>query len=123
MPSAMSSPSEPVETASTSYVDAASPRRITEPLPNCFSIWPSAALRAFLRFSSIWWVPVSVGEEDYSEGRHYLIRKRDWNAHLARVSMLFQEFRRISSAPKFITLYNAAAAAAWGLGAQPCALP
>src|SRR5690606_23163857 len=30
-----------------------SPSRITEPLPNCFSIWLSAAERAFLRFSSI----------------------------------------------------------------------
>src|SRR6185503_18729552 len=26
---------------------------MTEPLPNCFSIWPSAAARAFLRLSSI----------------------------------------------------------------------
>src|SRR5262252_7756434 len=26
---------------------------MTEPLPNCFSIWPSAALSAFLRLSSI----------------------------------------------------------------------
>jgi hypothetical protein len=38
MPSAMSSPSEPVDTVSTSKLAAASPRRITEPLPNCFSI-------------------------------------------------------------------------------------
>jgi hypothetical protein len=27
--------------------------RMTEPLPNCFSIWPNAAVKAFLRFSSI----------------------------------------------------------------------
>src|SRR6185369_14037281 len=53
MPSAMSRPSEPVEIASTSYDAAASPKRMTEPLPNCFSICPSAALNAFLRFSSI----------------------------------------------------------------------
>ena len=26
---------------------------MTEPLPNCFSIWPSAAASAFLRFSSM----------------------------------------------------------------------
>ena len=26
---------------------------MTEPLPNCFSIWPSAATSAFLRLSSI----------------------------------------------------------------------
>ena len=36
---------------------SASPRRMTEPLPNCFSIWPSAAASAFLRFSSIWFEP------------------------------------------------------------------
>src|SRR6185312_2616101 len=53
MPSAMSSVREPVDTTSTSRVAAWSPRRITEPLPNCFSIWPSAAARAFLRLSSI----------------------------------------------------------------------
>src|SRR5690606_33249446 len=39
--------------ASTSQVEGASPSRMTEPLPNCFSIWPSAADSAFLRFSSI----------------------------------------------------------------------
>src|SRR5687768_4085200 len=58
MPSAISRPSEPVETASTSYDAAASPRRMTEPLPNCFSIWPSAAESAFLRLSSIWKSPL-----------------------------------------------------------------
>src|SRR6185369_7195874 len=59
IPSAMSRPSEPVETASTSYDADASPRRMTEPLPNCFSIWPSAALSAFLRLSSISKSPLS----------------------------------------------------------------
>src|SRR5450432_2816333 len=52
-PSAISSPNEPVGIESTSYVAPASPSRMTEPLPNCFSIWLSAAARAFLRFSSI----------------------------------------------------------------------
>src|SRR5579859_110184 len=53
MPSARSRVREPVDTTSTSRVAAWSPKRITEPLPNCFSIWPSAAARAFLRLSSI----------------------------------------------------------------------
>jgi hypothetical protein len=30
-----------------------SPMRMTEPLPNCFSIWPRACASAFLRLSSI----------------------------------------------------------------------
>src|SRR5579859_6006352 len=49
----MSRVSEPVDTTSTSRVAAWSPSRITEPLPNCFSIWPRAAASAFLRLSSI----------------------------------------------------------------------
>src|SRR3984885_15587418 len=52
-PSAMSRPNEPVGIESTSYVAPASPKRMTEPLPNCFSIWLNAAARAFLRFSSM----------------------------------------------------------------------
>src|SRR5688572_1141752 len=52
MPSATSSPSEPVETTSTSLLAGCSPRRITEPFPNCFSIWLSAAESAFLRLLS-----------------------------------------------------------------------
>src|ERR1700730_17148558 len=52
-PSAMSRPNEPVGIESTSYVAPASPKRMTEPFPNCFSIWLSAAARAFLRFSSM----------------------------------------------------------------------
>src|SRR6202034_331164 len=52
-PSAISSPNDPVGIESTSYVAPASPKRMTEPLPNCFSIWLSAAARAFLRFSSM----------------------------------------------------------------------
>src|SRR5258708_247487 len=52
-PSAISRPNEPVGIESTSYVAPASPKRMTEPLPNCFSIWLSAAARAFFRFSSM----------------------------------------------------------------------
>src|SRR6185437_9263316 len=57
MPREISRPREPVETDSTSKLAAPSPRRITEPLPNCFSIWPNAAASAFLRFSSIFDYP------------------------------------------------------------------
>ena len=52
-PSAMSSDSDPVETASTSGMAPGSPSRMTEPLPNCFSICPRAAASAFLRFGSV----------------------------------------------------------------------
>lgn len=34
-------------------IERSSPRRMIEPLPNCFSIWPSAAANAFCLFSSI----------------------------------------------------------------------
>src|SRR3954470_24014873 len=44
----MSSPSEPEETASTSIERSFLPSFITEPLPNCRSIWESAAARALL---------------------------------------------------------------------------
>ncbi len=56
MPSAMSRPSEPVETTSMSLEIGDSPRRMIEPLPNCFSIWDSAADRALLLFSSIFFL-------------------------------------------------------------------
>ncbi|KAG1322518.1 hypothetical protein G6F61_015189 [Rhizopus arrhizus] len=59
MPSAMSSISEPVGMASTGSTTR-SPMRITEPLPNCFSIWPRAAARARFLFSSIGWVLAEV---------------------------------------------------------------
>ncbi|MNN44342.1 hypothetical protein D3C81_1586280 [compost metagenome] len=52
MPSAISSIREPVGIASTGSTTR-SPMRITEPLPNCFSIWPRAAARARFLFSSI----------------------------------------------------------------------
>src|SRR5690606_11948696 len=52
MPSAMSSISEPVLTTSTASTRP-SPMRMTAPLPNCFSIWPSAAASARFLFSSI----------------------------------------------------------------------
>src|SRR5579863_3834307 len=46
MPSAISSPSEPVETTSTSIAASRDPSFIIEPLPNARSIWPSAASNA-----------------------------------------------------------------------------
>ncbi|MNT34430.1 hypothetical protein D3C72_1704120 [compost metagenome] len=46
----MSRPSEPVETTWMSSITSPSPRRMIVPLPNCFSIWASAAARA-LAFS------------------------------------------------------------------------
>src|SRR5690606_37665776 len=59
MPSAMSSSSEPVPITSAGST-LPSPMRITEPLPNCFSIWPSAAESARFLFSSIVVVLVMV---------------------------------------------------------------
>src|SRR5215475_11657142 len=47
MPSAMSSPSEPVETVSISIGRLPLPRRMIEPLPKLRSIWESAASSAF----------------------------------------------------------------------------
>ena len=49
MPSAMSSPSEPVEMTSMSSATWPSAMRMIEPLPNCFSICASAAASAFCR--------------------------------------------------------------------------
>src|SRR5579862_1993999 len=47
MPSAMSRPSEPVETVSMSIDRLFLPSRMIEPLPKLRSIWESAASRAF----------------------------------------------------------------------------
>src|ERR1700712_451194 len=47
-PSAMSSPNEPEEMVSTSMERSFLPSFITEPLPNCRSIWESAAARALV---------------------------------------------------------------------------
>src|ERR1700743_1715875 len=47
-PSAISSPSEPEETVSTSIERSFLPSFITEPLPNWRSIWESAADRALV---------------------------------------------------------------------------
>src|SRR6267154_5375308 len=44
----MSSPSEPDEMVSTSIERSFLPSFITEPLPNCRSIWESAAARALV---------------------------------------------------------------------------
>src|SRR5947209_15202736 len=48
MPRAISSPSEPVETVSTSIDRLFLPSRMIEPLPKLRSIWESAASRAFV---------------------------------------------------------------------------
>src|ERR1700722_7745754 len=48
MPSAISRPSEPVETVSTSIDRLFLPSRMIEPLPKLRSIWESAASRAFV---------------------------------------------------------------------------
>src|ERR1700688_890728 len=48
MPSAMSRPSEPVDTVSTSIEWMFLPSRMIEPLPKLRSIWESAASRAFV---------------------------------------------------------------------------
>src|SRR5215471_473567 len=47
MPRAMSRPSEPVDTVSTSIDCMFLPSRMIEPLPKLRSIWESAASRAF----------------------------------------------------------------------------
>ena len=47
MPSAMSSPRDPVEMASTSMRLSLAPSRMMEPLPKFLSIWASAASSAF----------------------------------------------------------------------------
>ena len=48
MPSARSRESAPVGMDSM-FIPMLSPMRMTEPLPNCFSIWPSAASSALSR--------------------------------------------------------------------------
>src|SRR5512146_3266888 len=53
----MSKPSDPVETTWISLPTSLSPRRMMEPLPNCFSIWLSAAASALLLLSSIFVSP------------------------------------------------------------------
>src|SRR5918994_4157531 len=58
MPRARSSESAPVGTASMAMVPF-SPIFMTEPLPNCFSIWPRAMSRFFCR-STGWSCPAVV---------------------------------------------------------------
>src|ERR1700756_4037805 len=65
IPSAASTEIEPVEMVGTACTVCA-PRRMIEPFPNCFSIWPSVAPRARLRsFSSMGKGPSSRGELHY----------------------------------------------------------
>src|SRR5215831_12323483 len=56
----MSSPSEPVDTTDKSLCTWASPIFMIEPLPNCFSIWASAAASALLLLSSIEFIPLDL---------------------------------------------------------------
>src|SRR5262245_22383768 len=53
MPSAKSSPSDPVDTTLMSFDTSDSPSRMIEPLPNCFSIWDRAAASALALLSSM----------------------------------------------------------------------
>src|SRR5688572_20195547 len=99
MPSAMSRPSEPVDTASTSYVADASPRRMTEPLPNCFSIWPSAAASAFLRFSSIVATLSEVGGEVFSNLAGRSEAQARLSVHLHSNSMSGPKFFHLGERP------------------------
>ena len=46
-PRAMSKPRDPVDTTWISWAISASPSRMIEPLPNCFSICARAAVKAF----------------------------------------------------------------------------
>src|SRR6185436_10000847 len=60
MPSAASTEMDPVEMVGTACT-ACAPRRITEPLPNCFSICPRVAPRARARSFSSMEVPLDLG--------------------------------------------------------------
>src|SRR5262249_44012351 len=53
MPSATSSPSEPVGSDAMSWARASSPSFMIAPLPNCFSIWLTARSIARSRFTSM----------------------------------------------------------------------
>ena len=49
MPSAWSMLIDPVEMLGTAVTAPCAPRRMIEPLPNCFSIWPTAISMALER--------------------------------------------------------------------------
>ena len=65
MPRAMSSPSEPVEIASTSMMRSLAPSRMIEPLPKFLSIWASAA-------SSALCLSISAPSTIRSDGLHWV---------------------------------------------------
>src|SRR5579863_7714084 len=81
MPSAMSRPSEPVETVSISIDLSFLPSRMIEPLPKLRSIWDSAASSAFdlsmddpsTRRSAapalMWLAPIWPGFGEHGSGR------------------------------------------------------
>src|SRR5690242_17070435 len=98
MPRAMSRPREPVDTDSTSKLAAPSPRRITEPLPNCFSIWPNAAASAFLRFSSIFRHLGRLHGEGNSLPQNYPTKRWRQKPINQGVSLLFSAFLPLHSA-------------------------
>src|SRR6185369_7260753 len=63
---------------------------MTEPLPNCFSIWPSAATSAFLRLSSIRCVPDEWIKRELSHNESELSRlfaKDSWCFHAEIVAL------------------------------------
>src|SRR5512141_1891644 len=74
---------------------------MTEPLPNCFSIWPRAATSAFLRFSSIVLLSGPTGPQRVADGvRGACIIPQDatgvlyiYLGHLARISSPASELR------------------------------
>src|SRR2546422_2163039 len=79
MPSARSSPSDPVGSAGMSWESAASPSFMMAPLPNCFSIWLTARSIARSRFTSMAmtrpppntrWQPLYLARLPVSSGRH-----------------------------------------------------
>src|SRR3954466_14619762 len=77
-PSARSRPSDPVDTTSMSLIASASIFMI-EPLPNCFSIWESAAANALDLLSSISSVPLlgrHLRQVFVVLGQHRILYKR-----------------------------------------------
>src|SRR3989337_3613116 len=72
-PRAISRAREPVGIVSTAALAAAAPRRMMEPRPNCFSIWPMASSRACWRSClpsprSVTIAPVCLGRRHNSTG-------------------------------------------------------
>src|ERR1700733_9196348 len=81
---------------------------MTEPLPNCFSIWLSAAVSAFLRLSSICELPGCSGGREEEKFRAAIITQRNRTRCLPQ--RLFQcclrIFSRLPSSCESRTLYT-----------------